>query len=89
MLVRREFCSDCFAGLLDVEIGPAEKPIGFAKGADLFGAEASAFEAHLVDAADFGRIAVGNHEGRNVLNDLGAAAKDGVPADAAELVHSA
>ncbi len=34
-------------------------------------------------------VAIGNHEGRNVLHDLGAAAEDGMLADAAKLMHAA
>ena len=48
----------------------------------------SPFQPDLIDPANLGRIAVGNHEGRNVLHDLRATAEDGMPADAAELVHA-
>ena len=33
-------------------------------------------------------MAVGDHEGRDVLDDFGAATDDGVGTDAAELVHA-
>jgi hypothetical protein len=72
--------------LLDVEIGSAEKAVSFAQGANFVSAESAALQAHLVDAADFRRIAVGDHKWRNVLNDLGAASEDGMPSDAAKLM---
>ena len=51
--------------------------------------KSAAFEPDLVHAPNFCWIPIRNHEWRNVLNDLGAAAKDGMSADSAKLVHSA
>ena len=89
VVVGWKFGSDAFAGLLDVEIGAAEESICLAQGANFVGAESAAFEADLVNSADFRRIAVRNHEWGNVLHDLGATAEYRVPADTAILMHSA
>jgi hypothetical protein len=51
--------------------------------------KSAAFEPDLVHAPNFCWIPIRNHEWRNVLNDLRAAAKDGMSADSAKLVHSA
>lgn len=89
VVVGWELGSDGFAGLLDVEIGAAEESICLTQGTNFVRAEPAAFEADLVDSADFSRIAVRNHEWGNVLHDFGATAEYRVPADAAELMHSA
>ena len=77
------------ASLFDVEIGPAEQTISFAQSANLLRVESAAFQTDLVDAADFCRVSIGNHKWGNVLNDLSAAAEDGMSADPAKLVNSA
>lgn len=84
-----EFRPDGLAGLFDIEIASTEEAVGFAEGADFFGGEAAAFQPDLINSADLGRVAVGNHEGRHVLNDFRASAEDGVLADAAKLVDPA
>lgn len=84
----RDLLADRGDGLLRVEIRAVDELVGFAQGADDFRVEASAFHADLVDAADFGGIAVCDHEWRHVLHELRAAAGDGVPADATELVDA-
>jgi len=89
VFVGRNLVPDRVAGLFDVQVGPAEEPVGFPQGADFFRGEPPAFQADLIDAADFGRIAVGDHEGGHVLNDLGAAADDGMTPNAAKLVDPA
>ena len=48
--------------------------------------KAAAAETDGVDRADFGGIAVGDHVGRDVLNDLRTSAGHGMRPDAAELV---
>ena len=45
-------------------------------------------EADLIDSTDFSRISICYHEGRDVLNDLGASADDGMAPDSAELMNS-
>ncbi len=45
------------------------------------------FHADLVDSARFGGIAVGEHEGRDVLHHLGASADHGHAPDTAELMN--
>lgn len=89
MLAAGKLLANGIAGLLDVEIGAAEEAVGFAEGADFLRGETAALEADLIDAANLGGVAIGDHEGRDVLHDLGAAAEDGVFADAAELVDTA
>lgn len=89
MFVGLELLADGLAGLLDVEIGSAKEPVGFAEGTDDFGGESPAFESDLVDAAEFGRVAICDHERRDILDDLGAASEDGMASDPAELVNPA
>ena len=72
--------------MFHVEVAAVEDAVGFFESADGFRREAGAFQSDLVDAADFGGVAVGDEERGEVLHELGAAAGDGVAADAAELV---
>ena len=65
-----------------------ERFVGRLEGADGFGGKAATLEADEVEAAQGGRVAVGNHEGGDVLHDFCAATDDGVGADAAKLVDS-
>lgn len=60
--------------------------VGGLEGADVVLREAAALEADEIESASGCGVAVDDHEGRDVLDDLGAAADDGVAADAAELV---
>ena len=89
MFVGRNFGSDSFASLLDIKICTAKETIGFTQGAHIVPAESPAFQPHLVDSANFRRVAVRDHKGRNILNDLCAAAEDSVPSNSAVLMHSA
>lgn len=88
MGVGRELLADGVAGLFDVEVRAAEEAVGLTEEADIGGGKAMTLQADLVDAAEFGGVAVCDHEGDDVLNDLGATAKDGVAPDAAELVDA-
>ena len=51
--------------------------------------ESTAFQTYLVDSPDLRRISIGNHERRNVLNNLRAAPQDSVSSNSAELVDPA
>jgi len=62
--------------------------VGGLEGADGLGGEAAALEADEVESAQGGGVAVGDHEGGDVLDDFAAAADDGVGTDAAELVDA-
>ena len=72
--------------MLHVHLAAVKNAVSFLEGADGFRRKAGAFESDLVDSAHFGRIAVGDEKGRNVLHDLGASAGDGVASDAAKLM---
>lgn len=45
------------------------------------------FQTHLIQSPDLGRIAVGDHERRDILHDFGAPPRDCVGADSAKLVN--
>jgi len=87
--IGRELGSDGLTSLFDVEVAPTEEAIGFTEGTDFLGGEAPAFESDLIDAPDFGRVAISDHEGGDVLNDLGTTTENGVLTDAAKLVDAA
>ncbi len=74
------------ACLRGVQVGAVDDAISFCEFAKGFAWEARTLQAHFVDSADFGRIAVGNHERRDVLNNFRAAACDGMAANPAELM---
>ena len=62
----------------EIAVLPEEEGlVGLLEGADRLRGEAAALEADEVEAAEGGRVAVGDHEGRNVFRDLGEAADDG------------
>ena len=56
-------------------------------GADGDFVETAALHADDIDGANLGGIAVGDHERRDVLDNLGTTPGDNVIADAAELMH--
>lgn len=56
--------------LTDVEIGSVEEAVGFLERAAGLGTVAVAVEPDLIDAADAGGIAVGDHVGWDILHDL-------------------
>ena len=58
------------------------------EGPDVFLGETAALKAYQVQAAELGRVPIGNCEGGNILHDLGAAAHHGVSAHPAELVNA-
>lgn len=60
--------------------------VGGLEGFDVVLGKAATLETDQVEAAGVGGIAVDNHEGRHVLDNLGAAANNRMLADAAELV---
>ena len=74
-------------GVGDGEALAEEDLVGLAHGGLGLLGDAVAFHPDFVDGAGLGRVAVGDHEGRDVLHDLGAAADHGELPDAAELVH--
>ena len=84
----------CVAGGFEGADGVGEVAVFFEEeffvscldGEDVIFGKAAALQAHEVDAAGGGGIAIDNHEGRDVLDDLGATPNDGVRAEAAELV---
>ena len=51
------------------------------------GGKPGPLQSNLVDPAYLGRVAICDHERRDVLHDLGAAAGDRKASDAAELMH--
>lgn len=55
-------------------------------GADVFFGKAAALQAHEVDAAGGGRVAIHDHEGGHILHYFGTSANDRVGTKAAELV---
>ncbi len=54
---------------------------------DVFRRIAAALHSDFVDGAHFGRVAISNHEGGNVLHDFGAASQKGMTADTAKLMN--
>lgn len=50
--------------------------------------EAATLQANFVDGTGAGRVSVCDHVGRNILNDLGEPAGDGVSSDSAELMNA-
>ena len=72
--------------LLNVELLAIEQLVGLSQGADTGVLKASSFQANLVDAADLGRIAISNHERRDILDNLTAATSDRVLTNPAELM---
>ena len=58
------------------------------EGPDVFLGETAALKAYQVQAAELGRVPIGNCEGGNILHDLGAAAHHGVSAHPTELVNA-
>src|SRR5882724_4318958 len=45
------------------------------------------FQTNEIDAANLGRVAIGDHEWRNVLDNFRATTGDGEPSDAAKLMY--
>ena len=77
-------------GVGGVEFGGLEEAVGMAKGFELGGSEAAAFEADLIEAVGVVVALDGGERVRqDVLRDGGASADVGVAADAAELVDGA
>ena len=72
-----------------VELAAVEEAVSLAEFADALGGKAPALETDMVHPADFRRVAVGDHEGGDILHDLGATADYGVGADSAELMDAA
>src|SRR5690606_33765314 len=72
--------------LLTIEPLPVESLEEELHRRQLLRSEAAALEAGLVEHADLRWMAVAEHERRDVLLDLRAAADEGMRADAAELV---
>lgn len=62
--------------------------VGVFEIADVFIGEATALEADDIDAARVGRVAIDDHEGRDVLIYFGDAADDGVFADFGKLMET-
>lgn len=84
----RKVAGNLLGGLLHIHFGAVEQPISLAECARVLGKEAAPFHAYLIDASDFGGIAIRDHVGRHVLNDLRASAHNRMATDAAELMHA-
>ena len=66
---------------------PVDESIGGLELRDVVAVEARAAQSDAIQADDHRRRSVGEHEWRDVLHHLGAAAHHGESTDAAELVH--
>ena len=60
---------------LTLRLVAVEEPISLAQSANFLWLKAPTLKSDLVDAANFRRISVRNHERRNILDDLRAAAQ--------------
>ena len=67
-------------------LGAVDQPVGLVQRLDPRGADAVALQADDVDAADLRRIAVDEHEPRDVVDDPRLAADEAVAADRHEVV---
>ena len=52
-----------------------------------FPRKSRSFHSDQIDPANFSRVTVRNKKGRHVLDNLGATASDGEPANSAKLMH--
>lgn len=80
--------SDFFTGLFHIQVRAVKKAVGLAKRARVFGHETSPLESDLIDATDFGRVAISDHIGGDILNNFRATTHDGMLAQAAKLMDS-
>ena len=84
----RQFLLHRFDCLAPVVFGAKNQAKGFLDQFHAFGREILAFQADQIDPANFRRVAIGDHEWRNVLHNLRASTGDREPSDPTKLMHS-
>lgn len=58
-----------FSGVLDTDLGPIQKLVGFADGSDRSGGKVLSFQSYDIHAAWPRRETFGKHVGRDILKD--------------------
>jgi hypothetical protein len=77
-----------FSGVLDTDLGPIQKLVGFADGSDRTCGKVLSLQSHDIHAARPRRETFGQHVGRNILKDSREAADKAVATDRCEVVDS-
>ena len=74
--------------MLDTDLGPIQKLVGFADGSDRTCGKVLSLQSHDIHAARPRRETFGQHVGRNILKDSREAADKAVATDRCEVVDS-
>ena len=75
---------DCLASIV---FGAVDQAEGFFDHLNAFSRVILPFQTNKINAANLGRVAIGDHERRNVLHNFRATAGDGESSDPAKLMY--
>src|SRR6266404_3729884 len=87
LFVLWQFLADGFDRLAGVEFRTINQAKRFLDPFHALGRIIFPFQTDEIDTANFCRIAIGDHERRNILHNFGTTARNGESSDAAKLMH--